>query len=458
MMRGPWKSYNAPNGKKYYYNTETKKTQWEKPVFESTGQNKHNSSNNRRIPLEFKIDAPIFVIPLCNDWKLVIWSNGNKFYLDPKGKSEISLNDADSVELLKYINKDKLILLIGFARGYSSSSIDSNIIYDELLEEIQQMKEDLSGEHIESDIDVENHSIKTFIDENINSKSSENIADINEDNNDSNDNLQLISSIDKVKDTNDSETKIRFMQLFDTFNLDKFSTWRNQRIKIENEPVFLLIDNDKDREQLFEDWCSGDHNNATSDTGEISDDVEDEIDSNASKSDDDDEDLEPTKYHYLSHIVNKSNINKDTIFQDIKKEQKALFKEFKIKDFISSQKDQEQFVSTLLFYYKKMNENERKELFKKLLQKYKLQILQSIKNGNSHNDLVNLLDKSKFQISIDDNDSFAIETTLLKMEHFINNMSQLRKLMEEEPTYYIIGIKDKTIQLFDYLYDLIHEP
>lgn len=458
-MRGPWKSYKAPNGKKYYYNTDTKKTQWEKPVFESTKQNKNNNSNDRRIASESKIDAPIFVIPLCNDWKLVIWSNGNKFYLDPKGKSENLLNDADSVELLEYVNKDKLVLLIGLARGYNSSSIDSNIIYDELLEEIQQMKQDLNGENIESDIDVENQSVETSVDENkTNSKSSNNIVDINEDSNDSDENLELISSIDKFKDINDSETRIKFMELFDKFNLDKFSTWRNQRIKIENEPVFLLIDNDKDREQLFEEWCSGDYNNKNSDTGEISDNIEDDIDSDPSTSDDEDEELEPTKYHYLSHIVNKSNVSKDTIFQDIKREQKALFKQFKIKDFISSKKDQEQFVSTLLFYYKKLNENERKQLFKKLLQTYKVQILQSIKNGNSHDDLVNLLDKSKFQISIDNNDSFAIETTLLKMEHFINNMSQLRKLMEEEPTYYIIGIKGKTIELFNYLYNLIREP
>ena len=454
-MKGPWKEYKAPNGKNYYYNTETKKTQWEKPIFESSKKNKKND-NDRSISSEPAINEPVFVIPLCNGWKLVIWSNGIKFYLDPKRKSQNVLDDSDSLELLEYINKDKLVLLIGFARGYYSSSIDSSVIFDELLEEIQQMKQDLSGEQNESDIENENDdNITPVVVGNTHSVSNDSISHIKEDKGHSNDNLQLISSIDKIKDSDNSETRKSFIELFDIFGLDKYSTWRKERTKIETEPAFLLIDNDKDREQLFEDWCSGNRVGTNNDEDDISDNLEDEVESGSSGNDDD---LEPTKYHYLSHIVTKSNIDGDTIFQDIRKEQKALFKEFKIKDFIKSKKEQEQFVSRLLFYYKRMNEDKRKQLFQDLLQTYKSRILQSIQNSGCRDDLFKFLDWSKFQTSIDNNDSFAIETTLLKLEHFINYTGSLREFVEEEPAYYIIGIKEKTIKLFNFLYDLVREP
>lgn len=459
-MKGPWKEYKAPNGKKYYYNIETKKTQWEKPVFESSKEHKKRNVNDRSASSEPQINGPIFVIPLCNEWKLVIWSNGNKFYLDPNGKSQKVIDDSDSLELLEYINKDKLILLIGLARGYNSSSMDTNIIYDELLEEIQQMKQHLSGEHSGSDNDNEDDDNVTPLAVNEpNPVSSHNISFVKEDDDHSDSNSQIISSIDKVKDSDNLESREKFIELLDRFKLDNFSTWRKERIKIETEPAFLLIDNDKDREQLFEDWCSGDQDGIKNNGDGVPDNFEDEMELDTSENDEEDDDeLEPTKYHYLSHIINKANINKNTIFQDIKKEQKALFKEFKIKDFINSKKEQEQFVSRLLFYYKKINEGERKEAFKKLLQTYKTQISKSIQNSNCHDDLFEFLDRSKFQHSIDNNDSFEIETTLLKLEHFINYMGSLKKLMEEEPTYYIIGIKDKTIELFDFLYDLVREP
>ncbi|SMN17943.1 similar to Saccharomyces cerevisiae YPR152C URN1 Putative protein of unknown function containing WW and FF domains [Maudiozyma saulgeensis] len=443
-MRRPWKEYVAPNGKKYYYNTETKETQWDKPVFQPQQKNVNQQSSGdlQGSSLSSKVDFPVYVIPLSNDWKLVIWSNGSKFYIDPLGKSHTELNDSDSLELLDYINRDKLILLVGFARGYVSSNIDPNIIYDQILEEIEQTKQDLQGDK-DNTLDSDN-----------NNSGSQDTKEVEEHvkEEDLEQQRQLISDLNEVDESSniarDTNNKNEFIKLFDGFNLDKYSTWRIEMKKIESQPSFFLIENDNEREQLFEAWCSN------SKTAEVVDN-ENVSESDSSVEESDEEELEPTKYHYLSHIISKGDIASDTIYQDIRTQNKVLFKEFKIKEFVPSRKEQEQFTSQLLFYYKKFDVKERTKLFVDLLNSNRVQLTQSLQTSLELNNKVQLPSETQFQTLLEENDSFEIETTLLKLEQLISTQGLLDKLTAE-PTYYVIGIKDKTIELFNFLNHLVN--
>ncbi|CAB4251857.1 similar to Saccharomyces cerevisiae YPR152C URN1 Putative protein of unknown function containing WW and FF domains [Maudiozyma barnettii] len=444
-MRRPWKEYTAPNGKKYYYNSETKKTQWERPIFESRVKDdvvpvNRNPQGSSALD---KINIPVYVIPLSNDWKLVIWNNGTKFYIDPHGKSQKGLEDPDSLELLDYINRDKLILLVGFARGYMSSHIDPDVVYDEILEEIEQMKQDLNGDK--------------------GSESNDDIELVLKDNKDANEPVneeelelqrQLITNLNDVDEPNtignNTEAKKKFMELLDNFHLDKFSTWRIEMKKIESQQSFFLIESNNEREQLFEEWCS---NFQTVN----SDNYEDGLESDSSMDESDGDELEPTKYHYLSHIINKTDITNDTIYQDVRKQQKSLFKEFKIKEFITSKKEQEQFTSKLLFYYKNFDLEERKKLFVHLINTYKVQLSYSLQHSLDTDDKVGLLSETQFRTLLEENNSFEIETTLLRLEQLINVQGLLNKLIEE-PIYYVLGIKDKTVELFNILNHLMSIP
>lgn len=433
-MRSLWKEYLAPNGKKYYYNIEAKKTQWEKPVV------------MQQQPLQNKIQGyavkdekivPVFVLPLLNDWNLVICNDGSKFYVSPKGDSQHKLEDSESLELLDYIDHDKLILLIAIARGYISSLADSDTVYDGLLEEIENMKKDLQGMNIDetqtTDFENENEPNKLKL----------------EDDGTRQHDLTLLDDLNDIseRDGQSQHTSERedFKKLFDKYNLDKFSIWRTEIKKIEADPLFYSINNDQEREDIFEEWCS----NINSTINE--EDIQEESFESSDEDEDENDDLEPTKYHYLSHIVSKADIAKDTIFQDIKIRQKLVFKELRIKDFVKSKKEQEEFVSKLLFYYKRYNLQGRTLLFNDLLTKNKMIIMTSMKTNTQNTQ--QLLDKTKFQSIIEGDDSFAIETILLRLEHLVD-IHGTSKVLESEPIYYIIGIKDKTTQLFNFLYNL----
>lgn len=373
----------------------------------------------------------VFVVPFLNDWKMVICNDGSRFFSDPTGERQQKLDDSQSAELLEYIDKDKLVLLIGFARGYMSNTLSSDSVYDQVIEEIEFMRQDLQ-------MDSNNDSEQVSESENEQAGlESEEVVDEQND--------QLINTLNDLAEDEDVDTTDntrQFTRLFDTYNLDKFSTWKREMKKVENDPTFFLIKNDQLREELFEKWCCGEYP-----------DNNDEVSASEGTDEEGEEELEPTKYHYLSHIVNKSEINDNTIYEDIKNNQKALFKELRIKDFVKSKKEQQQFVSRLLFFYKRFTLEQRKELFRKEVNKHS-QTLQKQMETN-RDDAEKYLNAEWFAKTLQSDDAFAVETALLQLEQLIDIHGELKQL-QEKSEYYVLGIKDKTIELFNILRTLFY--
>ncbi|CCK68450.1 Urn1p KNAG_0A07970 [Huiozyma naganishii CBS 8797] len=377
-MKSVWREYRAPNGKKYYHNTTTGETTWDSPY-------------TRKPQRELSI-KPQYVIPLLNAWNLVICNNGAKFYLNPDGDPVLTLDDADSSELLSLVDREKLILLIGVARGYHCTSGDK--VYNSVLEEISFLKDDLANDKapLAEERELQEEPLETNV-------QSEPVPSA------------LVSGYGSSSDGSDDEeevppdtdaNRISYFNLFSEYGLDKYSVWSIESLKISNDPRFHIISDDRQREEIFEEWCcSG-----------VVDDSEDEGYSSG------DDDLSPTKYHYLSQIVAKSTVTPTTIFQDIKQEKASLFKQYGIKQFLSK-REQEQFVSQLLFYYKKFTLEERVQLFTKFIAESRTG---TVPSPTSPADSATPED---------------IETNLLQME------SHLPPTVLDNTVYYTLDIKTK---------------
>lgn len=121
-----------------------------------------------------------------------------------------------------------------------------------------------------------------------------------------------------------------------------------QSRKISNQADYFLVHDDTQREEMFEDWCAMKVAQLPEDESEAEDD-----------------DYEPTKYHYLSEIMYqlRDEINADTVADDILRGHRPLFKQYHIKQFIPDRRELRAVVSRLLFYYKRFTARERRAVF-----------------------------------------------------------------------------------------------
>lgn len=427
-----WREYTAPNGAKYYYNTETKQTTWVKPVDSSS------NSSSKSEPVR-----PVFVVPLVNGWNLVICSNGKKFYYCTSTSTNTSTNcssllpDEESRELLDKVDRQKLVSLIGIARGYSVNSGLVSKLYDSVLSDIELAKLGRDGSE-SSDMLEEGENVEK--EENYSNNQYEELVLPEEE-----EEQMEKEVVQQVPLLPTDSIKLRMFALFDKFNLNKYSTWRLELSKVNNDPDFYLVSDDNTREALFEEWCC--HQDNSVETEDLKEPEEDTDTDSGADSDSDTDNLEPTKFHYLAHILSKATIKDDTIFQDIYKQNKRAFKQYKIDDFISSKREQESFVSRLLFYYKRFSPPEREHLLRKSLEG---KCRDSILNTLTVSDKIrgNLTQLLKGELSSDD-DAYTIETLLLRMENLLKDCGCGSLL--EDPEYYIVGIKDKTIVLLEFL-------
>ena len=416
-----WREYTAPNGAKYYYNTETKQTTWVKPV----------DSSPKSEPVRL-----VFVVPLVNGWNLVICSNGKKFYYCTNTTCSSLLPDDESRQLLDKVDRQKLVSLIGIARGYPVNSGLASKLYDSVLSDIELAKLGRDGSE-SSDVSKEGENVGK--EENYSNNQYEELVSPEEEE-EQNEVVQQVPLLPT------DSIKLRMFALFDKFDLNKYSTWRLELSKVNNDPDFYLVSDDNTREALFEEWCG--HQDNSVETEDLKEPEEDTDTDSNTDTDSDTDNLEPTKFHYLAHILSKATIKDDTIFQDIYKQNKRAFKQYKIDDFISSKREQESFVSKLLFYYKRFSLSEREHLLRKSLEG---KCRDSILNTLTVSDKIrgNLTQLLKENLSSDDADAYTIETLLLKMENLLKDCGCGSLLEDSE--YYIVGIKDKTIVLLEFL-------
>lgn len=474
-MARVWSEFTAPDGRKYYYNFRTKQSTWEKPLnFYDTNTSDFKSATQRTKSVVD--DNPYFALPLQNKWFLIICDTGRKFfYNEATTESVWKLTDSQSVEQLNALDRDKLILLIGIARGYLMSNAQD--IYELVLAELQLLKQQTEGAKDVSDEeeDIEQHtsprpannmaelestpqSIGTVTNDRLIAgySSSEDEVDFSteaEENGDEDEAEQLnmlntiTDELNAVGGGQEYQDKSAFLELFNKYDCDPYSTWSLQARKIQNDPDFYSVLDDSLKEGMFEEWCNkhlAENNQATQyQQGTFDEETMPSEEEENENENDEEMELEPTKFHYLAHIVSKATINSTTIFLDIKEENRSLFKKLKIKKFIKAKQMQESFVSKLLFYYKKMNREERKRVFADVLKENEIAIRENV-NNNEENV------RHILQNDVDENNAFAIETQLLKMESFIG-LSKDLQILESDPKYYVLGIKDKAIELRQYL-------
>lgn len=433
-----WSTFTAPSGEKYYYNSTTKESTWKRPVSFDEDDKRWENKKARLA----RIPEPFYAIPLLNAWFLVIDDVGGKFYHNSDtGKSSWKLDDSESVELLASVDKNKLVLLIAIARGYNTSI--GNRVYQEVIHDLEVYKEG----NLKQEEEEESSSSAESEDEDDVLGTSGLVAGYSsseeEENNDDNeiDALNNLEEDDLPKEGHDPESRIHedFFKLFDKYQCDPYSTWSIQAKRLQDDPTFYRVANDSAREEIFEEWCE----KAMEGQSFAQEQVDEECLDEDSSEEEVQDDLEPLPFHYLAHIVSKADIKPSTIFLDIKDQNKADFKKYKIKQFIKSRSAQESLVSKLLFYHKKLTLEERKKLFCEVLQSHSRSIKKSLEQNSE-------LAQLALGEDLDLNDAQAVETRLLKMESLMGMSSDLQELAND-PKYYILGIRDKTIEIMHFL-------
>ncbi|QLL33004.1 hypothetical protein HG536_0D05260 [Torulaspora globosa] len=461
LMGRVWNTFTAPDGRKYYYNSRTKQSSWQRP---ESFNDDESGCKGKRAKLVSEIE-PFYVVPLVNDWNLVICDTGAKFYYNSTArKSTWTLTDTQSLQLLSSLSKDKLVVLIGVARGYDTER--SEQIYKEVIHEVEALREtqlldttsgpgtgDEAGKE-ESDDQENTGGLVTAY-----SSSDEEEGAVEKEQGGDGEERQPAGAYNYDVDVfNNLETggepieglerntvaQEALFSLFDRYSCDPYSAWSIQAKKIQDDPDFLKVSKDSLREEIFEEWCQQKVRNYAA--GGAGQEVE--------PSEDDDEGtnaydgLEPLKFHYLAHIVSKSTITPTTIFLDIKNEKKTDFKKYKIKQFVESKRLQEAFVSKLLFYYKRMTTEERKNVFREALDTQRHTIRE-----NLHKNLQTVR-KALDEAPPDPDDSYAVETRLLEMENWMGISGNVPNLADD-PKYFVLGIKDKMNESMQYIKDII---
>ncbi|CDO94270.1 unnamed protein product [Kluyveromyces dobzhanskii CBS 2104] len=340
-----WKRFKDPSGSYYYFNTRTKVSTKEKPK---------DFGSQQGIREELRV--PLFCFQLLNRWNLVICKDGSKFYFNDDTKvSQLMLMDDDSQSLLDKVDQSLLALLIGVARGFSLNN--DRDVYEEVSDTLKELSIRVADdgqidaandegtiavagtdEELKPRTEVKNALIAGY------SSSSDDSSDESENN---------TASVPGTLDEKDTEFRTdgdksasEFIDLLNEYKFDPYSTWNIQAKRIMHDPRYYSISSDDKRDELFQTWCSQQIDNLNDkETDDVSDpnEVSEDLDS--------EDNLNPTKYHYLAHIISKSNITAETLFSDIKKENKSLFKELNIKENLSK-KEQDQFASKVIAYYK----------------------------------------------------------------------------------------------------------
>lgn len=439
-----WKRFKDPSGSYYYFNAVTKVSSRNKPKeYEAWEQQKQ------------ALTSLVFCLPLCNSWHLVICFNGAKFYYNgDTGVSQMKLVDEESETLLAKMDRSLLSLLVGVARGFTPR--DGRDVYQEVynmlvelarenkgVAEIQDEPEAQGSEAQESEAqELETQELETQKPEapekpqnvlisGYLSSSDEEEEEEEEDEGEKKGDSENAPDAESPEKEHANETL--FMDLLNDKDIDPYSTWPLQAKKLLDDPRYHLIPDEK-REELFQEWCAQRFEQQKNTPQEEHHPDGDEND------DDESTDLNPTKYHYLAHIISKATITPTTIFSDIKKENKRLFKKLQINDQLSK-KEQEQFTSKILVYYKRMDLAEREKIFKTII-KRKL-------NFPPKSDHL-----SSLVLKETPTDSFELETQLLEIENELLILDeQKNSSIQNEVMYYVLGIKDKLHALKQVLKD-----
>ncbi|SCV04519.1 LAME_0H19086g1_1 [Lachancea meyersii CBS 8951] len=428
-----WREYKTPDGSKYYYNIESKQSTRERP---SDFAEQELDGKKRKLQ-QTKVACSL---DLANNSKLSICQDGSRrFKLGDSGTLQEEIGDEESLNILSQSDEQKLKRLV--RSGKKKGEFDTQV-HEEVLKHLETLTNppEKAAEEKGQESDFPSSNSESSAEDHI-------VAGYSTSEEESDNEVQSLDEVHSESEaqtenelhkenfssgsSSDLENKEIFTSMFPLYSLDPFSTWNMQSKKLQDDPRFYKVGKDSVREQYFEEWCTRQCNNSKSTDDYVN---ESELDS---ESEPDSDRLEPTKYHYLSHIVSKATIKPETLAKDIRAEQKTLFRQFKIKNSLDK-KAQEAFISKILFYYKKLDHNQRVDVFEKLLDSKSRSIELGLRHTNKLKDMPlhgDLPEKP-----------FAIETLLLELEDCID-IHGLNKSIQTEVQYYVLGIKPKTIAM-----------
>ncbi|KAL3231786.1 hypothetical protein RNJ44_00321 [Nakaseomyces bracarensis] len=385
-----WKEYRAPDGRKYYYNARTKETTWTVPEYRSKPKRRDNVSEVKAL----------YSFELMHSWQLVVFSDGTKRYRSGPSDDDYvdDLVDKSSQKLLGFIDQDRVNYLCNMLKKPRLDDDKCKQLYEEIRDDIEFIKADL----VETELDPEEVK-RPKLDEKkpvttllagYSSSDSEEEEEIDTEEKPvelkKEEMKQEEEKVVKPDENTEVDTKSVMFELFEKHGLNKFSTWKSESRKINQDPLFFTVMDDNIREGYFEEWCE-----------------DNRIEGSDEHYEEEEEELEPTKFHYLSQLVANYDIKPDTIPQDIMRDKK-LIKEYRIKDYTSKQ-DQKQFLTKMLAWYKHLSIEARKDMFEQYLSRQKLDHFQVEPQADVESQLLSLENKLHLPRTPQDFEYYAID-------------------------------------------------
>lgn len=394
------------------------------------------------------------------DWLLVITNKGTHFFHNKKTKeSHWSNSDDEVIRSLEAIEKDNLLLLIAKARGLKLDddreeklqndlkpkideeevvdmgqvSEDTSVLPQEEFESAEESKapktsglisgyssseddsddeEDEEQEAADAAKDSNNSATKEQkpevevqpelpIDDAAESSEEENAFDLAD--------LEGLSSDEEGSNSQDSE--LVFRQLLDESELDPYSPWEIESLKIVNDPRFSVLENNKDRKNLYDQWSTSaiqERQLLLEATQQKKEDV-----------------VEEPFVQYMKYLESKEL---DRLYVDFKKKHKKELKKLDL-----GEKERESVYKEYIIYYKK-SEEEKIKIFKSFLMGAKI-----FKKNVQESQETSLLEEDLNQEKIDEL-NFEDAYRLL---HNLENDLKISESLRFSTKYYILEVKKR---------------
>ncbi|SSD61526.1 uncharacterized protein SCODWIG_03287 [Saccharomycodes ludwigii] len=214
-------------------------------------------------------------------------------------------------------------------------------------------------------------------------------------------------------------------KIFENNDLNPYGAYESELKKVFVEPL-VSSSKSEDIEKIFDIWCTSKVSNAGN--------------GNDFKDENGHQVRNYSKYHDIAeHVANFKPLTKTTIFYDIAQKNRYLFENTKGNDNNNNGantitlKQKKEFVSRLLYYYKYVSLGDRKNIFIKLLQRYK-----------SRFNLKTPLDSKT-------RDKQAIIEQLLKIEDAVLVIHGKNSELQNNIHYYVLSVKDKYDTILEFV-------
>ncbi|AOA64405.1 hypothetical protein PP7435_CHR4-0470 [Komagataella phaffii CBS 7435] len=239
-----------------------------------------NATKIRKVVADEVGVSKFIFCPPNMDWKVIVTSTGRKFFHNDKTNQSVwQIDDDDVNQQLDKMNKDEILLLIGKARGLIVKEKEDRQKKSHMEKPIDQEKKVESEKKVFKEVNSANSPANVLglqysdseSDEDSDSVSHEDKSiNTDQDKSGSNPNSESVSleeglgmDISNLSDfsLSDNETPAAkeesvslFKTLLDDAQLDPFSTWEIESVKIIHDPRYLELDTDNDRSSAFSQW------------------------------------------------------------------------------------------------------------------------------------------------------------------------------------------------------------